>query len=174
MTDWIIKLNRDKLLYLYFSPGILLALITVYPFHGNIDAIMDLLLIIFSLMFVMYVIITLSLGIKLINFDSKKIIITKLKGYRMHSFIDLTIISSISLILILRIFFEKIVVDYVIWLWISFFIMEAFRLITLSEIIVSLELKRKAKRKEYIATYYLFLNPIWGISNLYDRLKNFD
>jgi hypothetical protein len=170
--DFLLKQKTNRLIYLFFSPWLLILISPLVRLPiGNIRNAIMLLAFILWIQGCLFFFLTFVLGKKLIVQEDGKYNCIKNLTYLIHCLIDFLLFSM------------------AIWMWIFaqinlisdnvklpvfliVLIAEIFRAKAFSKLIVSLELERETKLKDYVSTLYLLINPMSGIWNIHQRVKS--
>lgn len=170
MIEWLLKGKANRLVYLFYAPMLLLLFFPVTPFYGKSGMIIYPVLFIFWVQISFYIYFTIGVSKKLFSLENKiNIDITEI-GLKIHSWINIILITlAIFLIIVSKL--KEIDNKPTIVLSIIFSLSELLRGISLSKLILSMELKRKVFFKDYIWTLYLVINPLIGLWNIHNRIK---
>jgi len=170
MMDFLLKQKTNRLIYIFLSPWLLILISPMIRLPiGNIRNAIMLMAFILWIQGCLFFLLTFAIGKNLILKECHKYNCVKYSTYLIHCLIDFLMFS------------------FGIWMWILaqinpisdnvklpvFFmvlIAEIFRAKALSKLIVSLELERETKLKEYFSTLYLLINPMSGIWNIHQRV----
>lgn len=168
MTNWLLKISANKLVYIFYLPWVLFLLIPFTPFYGDSSQIIIPIVFIGWLQMLMYFYFTVVLMRKLLLLDLGDFMNVKFRVFTIYSFFNILILSFLCFVLLS---FQLLDIKIVISLFFFYLILEIFRIRFVAKLIVSLEKDKIAKLKDYIFTLYLLMNPHIGIWTIHKRLK---
>ena len=170
MIEWLLNRKANRLVYLFYSPWLLMLFFPLTPFYGKAGMTIYPLLFIFWVQITFYIYFTIGVCKRLFSLEKEvHFEITEI-GFKIHSWINFILIT-LTIFRIIISGLKEIDNSLSMVLFVIFSISELFRGISMSKLIVSLELKRKVFLKDYIWTLYLVINPLLGLWNLHDRIK---
>jgi len=165
----LINLKTDRIILLLFIPWILLFIVPLTPFYKGVEHAHKLLFLIFLIQIgLVYAFSYLTIK-TLIDSNKRDDLKFNLTKFGIHTLINFCIVSYLFLPIFqleaVKHFIQQILILYPI-----LFLSELLRLRSISAYIVSLELNRKAKIKEYVYTFIL-LTITYGIWDIHTRIK---
>lgn len=166
MINWVLKLNTNKLVCIFYLPWVLFLLIPLTSFYGDATKIFFVLTFVIWLQISIYMLSTFLIFRKMLELKNNEFYNVDLTKYKSFTYLSFLIVSFLVFFII---FNRK--SDYYVSLFFVYLIIEFFRMMIFSKLLVTLELKKKVKLSEYFLTSYLLISPHIGIWNLHKRLK---
>lgn len=168
MIEKILHIKTDILIGILFIPWILIGIIPFTPvFNKTIDSI-DLVFIIMWLQLGM-LFITSYWIMDLLNSNATANLKVSLRYFRLHTIVDYILITF----WLGQIIFPSVRQTSYAWfslLVLALFTSELLRQKTIAKLLVSIELDKKAKFKDYILTIFL-ISSLYGYWNIHQRIK---
>jgi hypothetical protein len=170
MIDWIFKRRANTIVYIFYSPWLLMLFMPLTPWYGDLSLLFIPVSICFWIQMVLYYNFTFSLVKRLIELDTKDISKINIPTYSLHTYLNIVIFTLMFTIALIS---ESLSYSHLYFfvLAILFLFSEIFRASAISKLIVDLEQADNKLTSNRFMTLFLVINPLLGLWNLHARIK---